>query len=1061
MLVLTGIVSVGSASMGAAHFGRHGLAGAHVHAHPRPADVFPSSIWARGRRPRAEDCFDAMFDGDFDGAGEVPGARPFTPEPDEHSGARTGPSCPEVAGHVEGGHTGAYLPPSALWAEKRIPEGNTLAHMKLLGELDGQPIPAIASSREQKRDSSLIAGVGPDARDAWQTSTGLMNYMVPFGAPSREDDGHGILVEGQAVPRRENQVGGIVGDEGAHPGRLSPGVGGSAKMAALSPVGKVDAKVRDYVARARFSAGHKDGSLQARGDDCPGAPASTSVWSGDATGMMAGSQCEDAEGACPGSPVSSMWSQDPCGYWVQEAMGEEDLPADFDLGYYCDLPGPSNTGSGPTPLPIRRDGSSGDLWSTVEGDDAVGRQLDLGQATHSGGGDGVQLQHESALGVRAPPGQRGQSGNCDQWCDKFVPRPLQHEFARELRWFAWQGRESAEGEESSDAHPALSTPRCSRGEEGSRNPEVHPALSTPAAASATNAPTAPSRKQLPHPAPFSLSLPFKQSLPTMLPPFNLPLRHAFPIQTTVGIDHHTGGSDGLETADYSDMADERIESGHVSRKSAFMAKKNGNKGLGGKPDGGAVGVQKRSWSSSCPTKPQHCAPPRSQQSVARSQQSKSAPGRIMSARSESPDSTSQDARRDQGAAAANGELELKNMEMLVVGQDGNVGGAAQQDGNMKGAGRLDEVQIFKIREMLQEMHRALVSQAPSLVATGGYGTAAAAAAQTCPRGWDGSGDALMWRLTMYNAMMHAQARVAAAGHASVRDGVAILDRMTSVGVPPSLQTFNRHLAVVAGAASHGRGNGTHAADALARMAQAGIAPSRETYWSWLSVLGSAVYYGQASMQEVYWALQSINQESIDQSAPWREVMRDASGPAGAEGEGRMLEEDITCLQLCLRAAVGGAHRGLAGKQDVDWVLRRLRSLQLDADHETWALAMQVLVIAAQRGDATLADAQRLLEQAENAGYAASPTLYCAFFQAAAAVANRYSGSRHRKQILDVRERVVGRLRRLEHACRSAPNLQQSLLPLTQAVRQYVDQGLGSPSDGTTLRKNAGRALGRV
>ena len=77
-------------------------------------------------------------------------------------------------------------------------------------------------------------------------------------------------------------------------------------------------------------------------------------------------------------------------------------------------------------------------------------------------------------------------------------------------------------------------------------------------------------------------------------------------------------------------------------------------------------------------------------------------------------------------------------------------------------------------------------------------------------------------------------------------------------------------------------------------------------------------------------------------------------------EGRMVEEDITCLQLCLRAAVGGAHRGLAGKQDVEWVLRRLRSLQLDADHDTWALAMQVLVIAAQRGDATLADAQRLL-----------------------------------------------------------------------------------------------------
>ena len=110
------------------------------------------------------------------------------------------PNQPEVAGHVEGAHTGAHLPPSALWAEKRIPEGNTLAHMKLLGELDGQPIPAVASGTEQKRDRSLIAEARPDAHVAWQNSAGLANSMVPFGAPSREDGGRETLVEGQVVP---------------------------------------------------------------------------------------------------------------------------------------------------------------------------------------------------------------------------------------------------------------------------------------------------------------------------------------------------------------------------------------------------------------------------------------------------------------------------------------------------------------------------------------------------------------------------------------------------------------------------------------------------------------------------------------------------------------------------------------------------------------------------------------------------------------------------------------------------------------------------------------------
>ena len=153
----------------------------------------------------------------------------------------------------------------------------------------------------------------------------------------------------------------------------------------------------------------------------------------------------------------------------------------------------------------------------------------------------------------------------------------------------------------------------------------------------------------------------------------------------------------------------------------------------------------------------------------------------------------------------------------------------------------------------------------------------------------------------------------------------------------------------------------------------------------------------------------------------------------------MAHEDIKCLRLCLRAAVGGAERGLAGKADVEWVFRRLRALQLKADHDTWLLAMQVIAKAAQRGQASVTDAERLLEKAEAEGYVASPSLYCAFFQAAAAAAN----SRKHKYALDARERVLARLERLERVCQESASqsfpLQQSLLSLTQAVRAYAEQ----------------------
>ena len=949
MLVVFGLVGVASASVGAAHLGTHRPARSHAdpsHIWPEPAP--PNQWWARARRPRAEDCFDAMFDGDFQDVGEIPGARPFTPEPESEYDAS------HVAGHVEGAETGAHLPPSSLWTDKRVPERNSLAHMKLLGELDGkQVLHAVGDAEPTWEQPSLPAPALAGAVDPWHlgegAGAGAMDCMVPFGAPSRPDSANEMLVDGQVVSYAQED------DEYGNSEHLSARPHGASKQSPLSPLGKVDANVRDYVRRARFSAVHSDSSFSpGNGDGKSGVPGSMSEWKGDNAKLRAIGQSDDFEGACPGSPVSSMWSQDPCGYWVGRDDLPDPLPADFDLGYYCDLPGPS-TSSGHTPLPIRRDGSSGDLWSTVEREDDRAQHMEL-ERMASGCDGGMQIQ-ESALGV---PASKVQSGS-DQWCDRFVPRPLQHEFSRELRWFAWQGHSSGDGTEK-------------------KRPE--PARQKPASESVSCSRKVQSRKQLTFQAPFALAMPLTKSCVSALSlsPFNLhlSLRDAFIIQAD------SSGDDDLKTSGRKEMEDRGI----------FVPSESNTQGDGG--------------------------------------------------------------------TAVGGELEFRKMEMLVVGQDASVGSASQHGGNVRGAGRLDEVQIFKIREMLHEMHRSLRVHGPSF--RGGHGRART---EACQHVWDGTGDAMLWRLIMYNAMMHAQSRVAAVGHASVHDGIAILERMTGAGVPPSVQTYNRYLAVVAGAATHGHGNGTHADDAFARMSQAGIAPNRESYWLWLSVLGSAVYHGQATMQQVYCALQSINQASIEQSAPaawdaWGPIMRDDSGKGGVgDGEGAV-QEDVTCLQLCLRAAVGGAHRGLAGKQDVDWVLRRLRCLQLEVDHDTWALAMHVIVIAAQRGDATLAHAQQLLEQAEGAGYVASPTLHCAFFQTAAAVVNRFNGRKNKKQLLDVRERVMARLQRLEVLCKSQSSPpggsnphQHSLLTLTQAVRAYVDHQLGG-----VLRESASRALKR-
>ena len=55
----------------------------------------------------------------------------------------------------------------------------------------------------------------------------------------------------------------------------------------------------------------------------------------------------------------------------------------------------------------------------------------------------LELEKRSQVGAMGIRGKSDGGGNMNHWCDQFVPRPLQIEFARELHWFAWKGRKSS------------------------------------------------------------------------------------------------------------------------------------------------------------------------------------------------------------------------------------------------------------------------------------------------------------------------------------------------------------------------------------------------------------------------------------------------------------------------------------------------------------------------------------------------------------------------------------------------------------------------------------------
>jgi len=973
-------------------------------------------------------------------ASEVPGMRPFTPDIE---GSGLGSDVEDELGYREGNGSPSAerLPPSSQWDGARVPQWNSLAHIKLLKELDGQ-MPdklmqsksddaAVTSQHQSTHHVCAQLNCEPFSPTPSQADYPMQSFgspcdgpadiIAPFGAPSTEIvRGHSehyyepfqpppmqlppscYLQQAGMIAERQNHMLGahcqpvvdcahIEEDERDQllmrwndAKRKAVGEGKPMQPTPLLSPQRVDANVRDFVSRARYAAGQG-----VDGDGKAGAAAVRGVRKeGFEAPQVMNGQLENWELACPGSPVSSMWSQDPCGYWVQDGWGGgEQHPKDFDLGPVSALRPDI------APFHAQSEGSAGDLWSTAEGEEGElsSYHFELEKT--------FRCEQESVLGVRAGGDSGASACKADHWSDQFVPRPLRLEFARELRWFAWHGREET---------PNTGVPTLKRdvAEEGKLASKPKPAAEAKTTRRRTKTQIRKQQEQHPWP-PFSLSLPRSLSFMTSpsLFPLSLRLRSTAPDQAAEDGDREMQEADEKDKCENklgghnSEMTNDRFHREHSGTCRRYV--KNGNiLGSPGVSGERCVGVQ------------------------------------------------------EYGGSVCKSEEESSGWCGMM------------QRGKSLHVSSLDHVQLFKIREMLREMHRLLVSHPRQLLVGNGDDGAGAEHWKTGPSSWTGSGDGVadgvMWRLIMYDAMMHSQSLVAAAGLASVNDGIAILDRMTAAGVPPTLNTYNKYLAVIAGAAGHGHGNGTHAQDVFVRMEEAGIEPDRESYWAWLSVLGSAVYHGQATMQQVYLALQHINKpaKANSEAAVGAMLGNSAFGNSAAcsSGAGGMVQEDIKCLQLCLRAAVGGAQRGVAGKADVEWVLRRIRSLQLEADHDTWILAMQVLVNAAQRGHASVSDAEQLLDRAEAAGYVASPMLYCGFFQAAAAASN----SNKHKYAIDARERVIARLARLERHCEGAdPSLRQSLLPLTQAVRAYVQErasvcGLKPIDSVRTLSKVRGR-----
>jgi hypothetical protein len=1019
VLVLVTVVALAKSSLGAAALGGFGARHASFtqNSFPfargsisGPVSVAPHESWAwlceHGRLEEHGRVFDASWHGgaahasesnglftSFGGvrqaqADEAPGTHPFGAE-DELAASELES---EVRDAEHATSPGGRLPPSAQW--DKVPERNSLAHMRLLNELDGRlPSEALHSQTlheaippSPQESSRLVlqhVPVGEPPSDPVPQARALaeqypwpaaenheneqLDLMTPFGAPAGCMQGHAseaaaaqfppplhlpasswagsggeMECEGTLEAPEQRVVGHVrVADEELRPEQMllqwEKRERGERRKKEL-PYQRVDANVRDFVTRARFAAGQSGNSSASAG--LPGRVDGTACQgvrrSGYHEAQGRGTKSED-DFVCPGSPVSNMWSQDPCGYWVQEGLyGGEEASGDLDLGSWPEATAgpPQPDAPGAPRFALRRDASSLDLWSVVDGEERDLSSHHFELEDMAAGYQGTARQ-DGMVGIGGTGDATGQG---QQWRDRFVPRPLQLEFGRELRWFAWQGRESGR------KAPKMVQPDSGESKlakTSSRKQNVHhltqhvPHLLLP-----------------PFPLPLSRSLSFG-AVPTL--PTSLRLRAS---ATDPGddeemedagdiVEEQGGEAEAVLNAEGMRTNNQKIANASRSRRGGCYVNRKSRSDMSGSVSSAASCVERRASTSRILSVPSisSASAPAHEHPWQATGASTSNPGGLRAP------PTPYDLACDMHKAGAD-----KN-EMGLVESDRGLQkfecNRVVQSASSAGVARLDEVQIFKIREMLREMHRCFMSMPrPLLVHDADLHGASRQGAESGPRG--GHREMHTWRLVMYDAMMHAQSLVAAAGHATVNDGIAILDRMAAAGVPPTRHTYNKCLAVVAGAASHGQGNGTHAADVFVRMTQAGIEPDKETYWEWLSVLGSAIYHGQATMQEVYWALRDLNKRSACASTAGDNDSIMCKAPHDAtHAQGALVHEDVKCLQLCLRAAVGGARRGLAGKADVEWVLRRMRSLQLEADHDTWVLAMQVLVNAALRGDASV------------------------------------------------------------------------------------------------------------
>jgi len=319
---------------------------------------------------------------------------------------------------------------------------------------------------------------------------------------------------------------------------------------------------------------------------------------------------------------------------------------------------------------------------------------------------------------------------------------------------------------------------------------------------------------------------------------------------------------------------------------------------------------------------------------------------------------------------------------------------------------LDEVQRFKLGEMLKEMQRNFDdlfqrrSSNRTLI------------------------ERSIYDIIMYNSMMHAQAGAARAGHACADDGFAVLNRMMEAGITPTYMTFYKLLELIEGASYHGSSNMTHVERVLERMKQEGIGKDAGIYRLQLGVIAGLASMGRSSVAQAYMVVQNMRNDGI------------------CEGEDE--------LKMIMKIAVSSSRYGQSSSKDAHRIIDRMRALYLSPDLETFILAMQVHVYSAAWGFATVPDAEKLIEQAQELGISHHPALYKGFFQVASASAA------HNQASLKECEKVLDKMSK---NCRSPPST-RLFGDAFQIYALEAKNGRASVEDGIRLLKRLEDAHGK-